>query len=244
MQLPDLDQLAALREDFTGRKIGKKPKITCRVCSKADARVCGNHKKKWCPKCKQHITEEHMHIDFVGHAHVTERLLDVDPMWNWEPLATDPSTGAPLLDHNGGLWIKLTVGGMTRIGYGGSDGKKGDDAIKEAIGDAIKNAAMRFGIALKLWQKETDVEPETPQQLRARARRAVKDQAAEIEQQKATVRGEIAAAGAQRGWSAAQTADEFTAWSGPDQLDIRRAELNSLEEYLAVLQDNPPDGDG
>lgn len=227
---PDLDVLAKLREEFAGRQIGKKPKLTCRACGKADERVCGNHEKKWCSKCKQTITSAHMHTDFVGHAHVTQRLLDVDPLWDWEPLATDPQTGMPLFDHNGGLWIKLTIGGVTRIGYGGADGKKGDDAIKETIGDAIKTTAMRFGVALKLWQKEGDESDDAPP-TRRQQRAAAKSKDEEIEDQKAKMRGSIAAEGALQGWSAAQTADEFTAWSGNFKLDIRSAGLQDLIKF-------------
>lgn len=86
-------------------------------------------------------------LDFVGHAACTDRLLQVDPGWNWEPMAYDMG-GLPLLDGNHNLWIKLTVCGVTRIGVG--DGK----SLKECIGDAIRNAAMRFGVALDLWAKE------------------------------------------------------------------------------------------
>jgi len=91
-------------------------------------------------------------LDFVGHGFLTARLLDVDPMWNWEPLAFD-SQGLPLLDEHGGLWIKLTVCNVTRLGYGDAGGRKGPNAIKEAIGDALRNAGMRFGLALDLWCK-------------------------------------------------------------------------------------------
>lgn len=91
-------------------------------------------------------------LDFVGHGFLTARLLDVDPHWNWEPLAFD-DRGLPLLDEFGGLWIKLTVCGMTRLGYGDAGGRKGPNAIKEAIGDALRNAGMRFGAALDLWAK-------------------------------------------------------------------------------------------
>ena len=97
-------------------------------------------------------------LDFVGHGYLTKRLLDVDPLWNWCPLAYDES-GLPLRDENGGLWIKLTVCGMTRLGYG--DGK-GPSAIKEAIGDALRNAAMRFGAALDLWCKGDPDAPPAP----------------------------------------------------------------------------------
>jgi hypothetical protein len=91
-------------------------------------------------------------LDFVGHGFITQRLLDVDPAWNWEPVALD-ANGLPLLDEFGGLWIKLTVAGITRLGYGDAGGRKGPDATKVAIGDALRNAGMRFGLALDLWCK-------------------------------------------------------------------------------------------
>ena len=86
-------------------------------------------------------------LDYVGHAATTDRLLQVDPEWSWEPFSLD-ERGLPALDSEGNLWIKLTVCGVTRPGVG--DGK----TAKERIGDAIRNAAMRFGVALDLWAKE------------------------------------------------------------------------------------------
>ncbi len=100
-------------------------------------------------------------LDFVGHGFLTARLLDVDPMWNWEPLAFDDH-GLPLVDEHGGLWIKLTVCGVTRLGYGDAGGRKGPNAIKEAIGDALRNAGMRFGAALDLWSKGDADAPHIP----------------------------------------------------------------------------------
>ena len=100
-------------------------------------------------------------LDFVGHGFLTARLLDVDPMWNWEPLAFD-DRGLPLVDEHGGLWIKLTVCGVTRLGYGDAGGRKGPNAIKEAIGDALRNAGMRFGAALDLWSKGDADAPHIP----------------------------------------------------------------------------------
>ncbi len=105
-------------------------------------------------------------LDFVGHGFITQRLLDVDPFWYWEPFALD-GLGLPLLDENGGLWIRLTVCGVTRIGYGDAGGRKGPNAVKEAIGDALRNAGMRFGLALELWCKgdpdaPAPVKPKSP----------------------------------------------------------------------------------
>lgn len=85
-------------------------------------------------------------LDYVGHAATTDRLLSIDPEWTWEPVAFGPD-GLPAFSGRN-LWIRLTVCGVTRYGVG--DGS----SIKEAIGDAIRNAAMRFGVALDLWSKE------------------------------------------------------------------------------------------
>ncbi len=93
-------------------------------------------------------------LDYVSHAWVTDRLLQVDPEWTWKPLAFDEQ-GLPLFDENGGLWIELTVAGVTRYGYGEPQGRDRFDSKKGAIGNALRNAAMRFGVALDLWAKES-----------------------------------------------------------------------------------------
>ena len=138
--------LAAMREPFPAQYIGKLPKGTkaqneCPADQKVNCKVCGGWHH---PRI--------VHLDYVGHAAITQRLLDADPQWSWEPLAFTEQ-GLPRLDESGGLWIRLTVAGMTRLGYGDAYGKHGPSAIKEAIGDALRNAAMRFGAALELWHK-------------------------------------------------------------------------------------------
>jgi hypothetical protein len=100
-------------------------------------------------------------LDFLGHGFLTARFLDVDPLWSWEPFALD-ANGLPLLDEHGGLWIRLTLCGVTRIGYGDAGGKKGPNAIKEAVGDALRNSGMRFGAALSLWCKGDPDSPPPP----------------------------------------------------------------------------------
>ncbi len=88
---------------------------------------------------------------YINHAIVTDRLIQVDPCWTWEPMAFT-ERGAPAMDMNNGLWIRLTILGVSRIGFGAAEPhQKGSDAVKTAISDAIKNAAMRFGVALDLW---------------------------------------------------------------------------------------------
>jgi hypothetical protein len=133
-------QAAALREPFPPEAIGKLPKAGTQ-------------------------------LDYVGHAAVTDRLLKVDPGWSWEPFAL-AEDGGPLIRRGANdaeLWILLTVCGMTRPGVGTAP-LKAFDLSKQLISDAIRNAAMRFGVALDLWAKEDlhsdpPVEPASEAQL-------------------------------------------------------------------------------
>ena len=141
--------LALLREPFQAHQISKLPKPT----AKQTQEVKEDFKKGIrCQLCGAWHHKDVVHLDYVGHAALTDRLLDCDPAWNWEPVAFG-TDGLPSIDANGGMWIRLTVCGQSRLGYGHPDGKKGGDAIKETIGDAMRNAAMRFGAALDLWHK-------------------------------------------------------------------------------------------
>lgn len=126
--------LVKLRAPFPADQIGKLPKPYNANADKGTCRECGG----WhgLPAA---------HLDFVGHADLTARLLDADPFWSWEPFAVDDH-GLPAI-VGGNLWVRLTVCGVTRIGVG--DGRN----AKECIGDALRNAAMRFGAALELWAK-------------------------------------------------------------------------------------------
>lgn len=164
-QGPTAEQMAILRAPFPPELISKRPTIYCRECRNAPGKICKNHGKVRCNGCGQTMTSAHMHLDYVGHADVTNRLLDADPGWNWVPLSCD-SRGLPQFEEDGGLWIKLTVCGKTVICYGAPQpGKKGPDAIKETIGDAIRNGAMRLGVALGLWGGKfgeyLDADPDT-----------------------------------------------------------------------------------
>lgn len=151
-----VEQAKALRAPFDPSEIGKLPKTTCKDCAQ---RSCSRHQKRECRECGGFHSTATIHLDYAGHAEVTDRLLDVDPSWDWEPMALDQA-GLPLLDRNGGMWIRLTVHGTTRLGYGDAPGKQGGNAVKEAIGDAIRNAAMRFGVGLDLWRKTEKHEQE------------------------------------------------------------------------------------
>jgi hypothetical protein len=220
------DVLKELRKPFAEEEVGKLPKITCRDCSNKDA-TCQKHKRQKCRTCKNYVSTEHIHIDYVGHAHVTERLLAVDPAWNWEPLAFD-GMGLPAVDQQGGLWIRLTVGGQTRLGYGHANGKRGGDAVKEVIGDAIRNAAMRFGVALDLWKKESPAPVEdVPSREVDRPRKQTE------EDRRAELRGQIAAIGRSQGRAIEDIAAEFVEWSRGTE--IAHASVAVLAEYKSRL---------
>lgn len=142
-----LTGLALLRAPFPEHQISKLPKESRKQADERKNRVAGCMVWK-CPLCGNAHHKDADHLDYVGHAALTDRLLDCDPEWNWEPVVM------PGLPNPGdGMWIKLTVCGVSRIGFGDAGAKTGGDAIKEIIGDALRNAAMRFGAALDLWHK-------------------------------------------------------------------------------------------
>jgi hypothetical protein len=155
------EALLKLLEPFPPEFVGKLPRVTCKDCS--DYKVnCQKHQRAKCNECGGFISTKHIHLDYVGHADVTRRLLETDPAWDWEPLAEDDN-GLPIFDTDAkdnpvGFWIKLTVLGVTRRGYGSCPSGQ-NDAVKVLIGDALRNAAMRFGVALDLWAKGDRADP-------------------------------------------------------------------------------------
>jgi hypothetical protein len=141
--------LDLMRQPFLAHQISKLPKPTANKeimdkLPKGNCSVCGGY----------HATSKVNHLDYVGHAALTDRLLDCDPLWSWEPVAF--KDGLPAFDATGGLWIRLTVCGRSMLGYGHAAGSQYKDIgarEKEVIGDGLRNAAMRMGAALELWHK-------------------------------------------------------------------------------------------
>jgi hypothetical protein len=82
-------------------------------------------------------------LDYVGHAAVTDRLNRVCAgLWSY--------TIDELFSVEGTVWVRgtLTIGDVSRPEYG--DGAN----PKEAVGNFLRRAAMRFGVALDLWSRE------------------------------------------------------------------------------------------
>ena len=147
-----INGLELLRKPFEERHISKLPKPTKKQTD--DLKVNANLGIR-CDLCQGWHHKDVVHLDYVGHAALTDRLLEADLNWTWEPLAF-AADGLPQFDKTGGLWIKLTVCGLTRYGYGSAESstfKEVGSREKEVIGDALRNAAMRFGAALDLWHK-------------------------------------------------------------------------------------------
>ena len=93
-------------------------------------------------------------LDFVGHADITKILIEIDPMWWWEPAGWD--NGRPAIHVVNGMavmWGHLYVLNKQILGVGTVKHDKAD-LDKELVGDFLRNAAMRFGICLSLWTKQ------------------------------------------------------------------------------------------
>lgn len=156
-------------------------------------------------------------LDFVGHGFLTARLLDVDPLWSWEPVSWGED-GLPVFDANGGLWIRLTVCGVTRLGYGDAGGKQGPTAVKEAIGDALRNAGMRFGVALDLWCKGDPDAPPPPDPRTVEANEA---------------RGDLLTKLEPYGWTANKLLKRF---KDDYSMDIRHADAATVRAFGEALE--------
>ena len=146
------DKWAALAAPFPEDEISLLPRYT-------GAKENKGKDKRFCKECGTKHDFPAIHLSYVGHADITTRLNEVDPDWTWEPMGFT-ADGLPALDANGGLWAWMTVLGVRKPAYGDpglnykNESKKGTtDGMKEAIGDMIRNGAMRFGVGTYLWSK-------------------------------------------------------------------------------------------
>lgn len=182
-------------------------------------------------------------LDYVGHGAVTDRLLEVDPLWTWEPVAFDDA-GLPLMerDENGNpisLWIRLTVKGVTRFGVGTCPGNQ-RDAEKVLIGDAIRNAAMRFGVALDLWIKghAEDDEKHTAGQ-RSDTQRGQTSKPGQARRISATNAEALADSCAEAGLEVAEVVKLGTKGRTDDPAEVRIDEISAVREARDSLTPEP-----
>ena len=107
------------------------------------------------PKIVGKLPRGNIQLDYVGHAEITKILIEIGPLWDWKPLKIDDD-GLPTYRVENGMAHMagaMTLLGHTRLAVGSAPHNK-QDLLKELISDFIRNAAMRFGIALSLWSKE------------------------------------------------------------------------------------------
>jgi hypothetical protein len=106
------------------------------------------------PKIVGTIPRNGINLAYVSHADITKILIEVDPAWSWQPV--EWVNGRPAINVENGtatMWGTLTLLGKSMLGVGSVRADK-QDIDKELVGDFLRNAAMRFGIALSLWSKQ------------------------------------------------------------------------------------------
>jgi hypothetical protein len=106
------------------------------------------------PKIVGTIPRNGINLAYVSHADITKILIEVDPAWSWQPM--EWVNGRPAINVENGtatMWGTLTLLGKSMLGVGSVRADK-QDLDKELVGDFLRNAAMRFGIALSLWSKQ------------------------------------------------------------------------------------------
>lgn len=104
-------------------------------------------------------------LPYISHGLVTERLTAVDPDWTSRQIATHTyenrytdQQGNPRVElHCAGVEIELCLKGVCRHEAGGPQRiEQFALEIKNAYSDALKRAAMRFGVALHMWEDLLD----------------------------------------------------------------------------------------
>jgi hypothetical protein len=107
------------------------------------------------PKIVGKLPRGNIQLDYVGHAEITKILIEIDPLWDWKPLKIDDDGLPSYRVENGMAHMAgaMTLLGHTRLAIGSAPHNK-QDLLKELVSDFIRNAAMRFGVALSLWSKE------------------------------------------------------------------------------------------
>lgn len=125
------------------------------------------------PKIVGKLPKGGIMLDFVGHADVNKALIEIDPLWTWQPVAWDDD-GMPKIKIANGvatMWGIMTIHGKQMLGVATVQANK-PDLYKELASDFLRNAAMRFGIYLSLWTKnewEEQATPEKPTTRKAKA---------------------------------------------------------------------------
>ena len=106
------------------------------------------------PKIVGTIQRSGINLAYVSHADITKILIEIDPTWNWQPVAWDNGRPAiTIINDTATMWGTLTLLGKSLLGVGTAKANK-QDLDKELVGDFLRNAAMRFGISLSLWSKQ------------------------------------------------------------------------------------------
>lgn len=101
-------------------------------------------------------------LSYVSHGLVTERLTEADPAWRSDVVEVHKDTDAQGRQHCVGVTLTLTLrfpesGPVSRTETGAPQ-RMSDFAteVKVAQSDALKRAAMRFGVGLSMWEKLID----------------------------------------------------------------------------------------
>lgn len=185
------------------------------------------------PKIVGKLPKGGRQLDFVGHADVTKFLLEIDPHWQWVPIAWD--NGRPAIHIENGMatmWGELRILGQARLGVGSVEAKK-PDLDKELVSDFLRNAAMRFGICLSLWTKQEWEDIESPGKAAPKPSRPAPVEQADSDELSPEQRQQLQAACAKAGIDpAVMAANAGLDWAG----DLKNSDIPALRAAFKELK--------
>lgn len=237
-----IDNNARAREllalPFDDVVVRQRPEIYCESCRTGAGQCPRGHQVVLCETCSEVVSTAHIHVEYVPHEHVRDRLDQVDPDWSWAPLSLD-ERGLPAFDQ-GCLWITMTVSGKTVYGVGDGAAEVGARHRRLAVTNAIKNAAEALGVARDLRLKDRERPPVQPTPDPEREQAAAPDSKATAEQASHLI-GRIVHRGNSRRppMTPADIETDFLQWSKTDDntdgTRLHEASADQMTRYLTLL---------
>lgn len=115
---------------------------------------------------------------YVSHGSVTKRLNDAAPGWSSRVVETHSFMNANGVLVCAGVTLELTipgVGSRQEVGTANQPRNFGDD-LKNAMSDALKRCAMRFGVAIDLWESMDEADEDAAPAPRPAPRQTPQDE--------------------------------------------------------------------
>lgn len=220
---PNDPRWAHVRRDFPANAQGKLPKPGQNASAAASCSICGGF----------HKGAGGVHVDYLGHAFVRERLNEVP----WDLTIWRTASGDPMIIEEGELAtlpFTMTVMGVDRHEVACAPTGK-EEWPKLLWSDMISRGGMAHGIGLSLWQKDMPAGGADDRSQPRGSRRAPTLPPPDAEADKAALRALVADLRATVTTLAPDELEAWTAWKASTGFDPSHCTLTAAGDAAEWL---------